>query len=137
MPRSKAEIEVDLERLNAELADAVDDVEEVIEEHEDVIEEAAEATEDAIEDAVEEVVEDVVEAVEEAAEEAAEDAPLIDEPEDAEAIVASRVIAELEQRYELTPRVAMVEEHHETIMHDEPAPESAPESSHWSRRKIF
>jgi chromosome segregation ATPase len=130
VPRSRDEIQADLDRLQSELAEADETVSEVLEEESEIIEEAIEAHDEAVEEAAEDAAEAIAEAVEDAADDAAEDSPLTDEPEAVEDEVAARVIEILAEKYNLHPVVTT-----EVAVDDSPV--IAPVGEHFKYRKIF
>lgn len=133
MARTREEIQADMDRLTAELAEADAEVSEAVEEMAEVVDEAIEAHEEATEDAADEVVDEVVEAIEEAAEEVIEESPLADEGDEpaAERDVVAEVIARLEERYDLTPRAVVTTE--EVAVEEV----TTPQPEHWTRRKVW
>jgi chromosome segregation ATPase len=133
MARSRDEIQADLERLQTELAEADGEVSDTVDDISEVVEEAVEAHEDIAEEAAEEVAEEVEEAIEEAAEEVVEESPLAEEGEEDTATreVAALVIAELQDKYDLTPRAVVTDDVSEAVEVVEPEPE------HWYRRKLW
>jgi predicted transcriptional regulator len=129
VPRSRAEIEADLERLQSELADTDESANEVVEEISEVIEEAVEVHDDAIEEAAQEVVDEVTETIEDAAEEATDESPLTDNEDIVEDEVASKVIEILAKRYNLHP---IIQE--EVVAEPETI---APVGEHFKYRRIW
>lgn len=134
MPRSKAEIQADIDRLNGELGEAVDDEVEAAGELGEVLDEAQEAHDEAVDEAADEVADEVAEAVEDAAEAVAEDSPVVDTPAEAEDDITEQVIAKLCDRFDLTPKVPV-----DVVVDDDTAlvAETVPQPEHWSRRRIW
>lgn len=124
MPRTRAEIEADLERLQAELSETDESMEETLDE--------VSEHEEAVEDAAEEVAAEIAEAVEDAAEDAADESPLTDNAEAVEDEIAARVISILADKFNLHPVVT-----EEVVMADEPAVTHSPVGEHFKYRRVF
>ena len=135
MPRTRAEIQADLDRLQAELESADEEVTETVDEIVEVLEEAEEVHDEVTEEAADEIVTEIVDEIEEAAETVAEESPVTDSEETAEDEVAAKVVTILAERYNLHP-VSQTPD--VVVVTDEAAVETvAPVSEHWKNRKVF
>lgn len=137
MGRTKAEIEADLERLQAELAENDKEFVETLEEQSEVIEEAIVAHEEQVQEAAEEVVAEITETVEAEAETVAAGSPLTDSEEVVQDDIETRVTQILADKYGLSPVAAVEVEVSETVADSEPAPVVTPVSEHWKNKKVF